>query len=116
MPNRKAAEVRLYSTLVSKQWTASRDPLSFTIGKDISGQVVVGELGKMPHLLIAGQTGSGKSVMINTLLTSLLYRNSPSDMKLILVDPKQVEMAPYEDIPHLLTPVITELRDRKSVV
>jgi S-DNA-T family DNA segregation ATPase FtsK/SpoIIIE len=62
----------------------------------------------MPHLLIAGQTGSGKSVMINTLLTSLLYRNSPSDMKLILVDPKQVEMAPYEDIPHLLTPVITE--------
>lgn len=108
VPNRKAAEVRLYSTLVSKQWTASRDPLSFTIGKDISGQVVVGELGKMPHLLIAGQTGSGKSVMINTLLTSLLYRNSPSDMKLILVDPKQVEMAPYEDIPHLLTPVITE--------
>jgi putative DNA translocase len=108
VPNRKAAEVRLYSTLVSKQWTMSRDPLSFTIGKDISGQVVVGELGKMPHLLIAGQTGSGKSVMINTLLTSLLYRNSPSDMKLILVDPKQVEMAPYEDIPHLLTPVITE--------
>ena len=108
VPNRKAAEVRLYSTLVSKQWTTSRDPLSFTIGKDISGQVVVGELGKMPHLLIAGQTGSGKSVMINTLLTSLLYRNSPSDMKLILVDPKQVEMAPYEDIPHLLTPVITE--------
>lgn len=108
VPNRKAAEVRLYSTLVSKQWTVSRDPLSFTIGKDISGQVVVGELGKMPHLLIAGQTGSGKSVMINTLLTSLLYRNSPSDMKLILVDPKQVEMAPYEDIPHLLTPVITE--------
>ncbi len=108
VPNRKAAEVRLYSTLVSKQWMASRDPLSFTIGKDISGQVVVGELGKMPHLLIAGQTGSGKSVMINTLLTSLLYRNSPSDMKLILVDPKQVEMAPYEDIPHLLTPVITE--------
>ena len=62
----------------------------------------------MPHLLIAGQTGSGKSVMINTLLCSLLYRNSPSDMKLILVDPKQVEMAPYADIPHLLTPVINE--------
>ena len=108
VPNRKAAEVRLRSTLSSKQWAAARDPLSFGIGKDISGQVVVGELGKMPHLLIAGQTGSGKSVMINTLLCSLLYRNSPSDMKLILVDPKQVEMAPYADIPHLLTPVINE--------
>ena len=108
VPNRKAAEVRLRSTLSSKQWAAARDPLSFGIGKDISGQVVVGELGKMPHLLIAGQTGSGKSVMINTLLCSLLYRNSPSDMKLILVDPKQVEMAPYADMPHLLTPVINE--------
>jgi len=82
--------------------------LAFAIGKDIAGDAVVGELNKMPHLLIAGQTGSGKSVMINTLLTSLLYRNSPSEMKLILVDPKQVEMAPYEDIPHLITPVINE--------
>lgn len=108
VPNRKAADVRLYGILTSKQWKQNREPLSFAIGKDISGEAVVGELNKMPHLLIAGQTGSGKSVMINTLLTSLLYRNSPSEMKLILVDPKQVEMAPYEDIPHLLTPVITE--------
>lgn len=108
VPNRKAADVRLFSILNSKQWKGGREPLSFAIGKDISGQAVIGELNKMPHLLIAGQTGSGKSVMINTLLSSLLYRNSPSDMKLILVDPKQVEMAPYEDIPHLLTPVITE--------
>ena len=108
VPNRKAADVRLYGVLASKQWKGNREPLSFAIGKDISGEAVVGELNKMPHLLIAGQTGSGKSVMINTLLTSLLYRNSPSEMKLILVDPKQVEMAPYEDIPHLLTPVITE--------
>ena len=108
VPNRKAADVRLYGILTSKQWKNNHEPLSFAIGKDISGEAVVGELNKMPHLLIAGQTGSGKSVMINTLLTSLLYRNSPSEMKLILVDPKQVEMAPYEDIPHLLTPVITE--------
>lgn len=108
VPNRKAADVRLHGILSSRQWQGSREPLSFAIGKDISGEAVIGELNKMPHLLIAGQTGSGKSVMINTLLTSLLYRNSPSDMKLILVDPKQVEMAPYEDIPHLLTPVITE--------
>lgn len=108
VPNRKAADVRLYGILDSKQWQTTPEPLSFAIGRDISGEAVVGALNKMPHLLIAGQTGSGKSVMINTLLTSLLYRNSPSDMKLILVDPKQVEMAPYEDIPHLLTPVITE--------
>lgn len=108
VPNRKAADVRLYSILTNRQWTATTEPLAFAVGKDISGDAVVGELNKMPHLLIAGQTNSGKSVMINTLLCSLLYRNSPSEMKLILVDPKQVEMAPYEDIPHLLTPVITE--------
>lgn len=108
VPNRKAADVRLRGILESKQWEAAREPLSFAIGRDISGDAVVGLLNKMPHVLIAGQTGSGKSVMINTLLSSLLYRNSPSEMKLILVDPKQVEMAPYEDIPHLLTPVITE--------
>jgi len=108
VPNRKAADVRLHSILTSKQWSGSGEPLGFAIGKDIGGDAVVGELNKMPHLLIAGQTGSGKSVMINTLLSSLLYRNSPSEMKLILVDPKQVEMAPYEDIPHLITPVINE--------
>ncbi len=108
VPNKKAADVRLYGVLSSDIWKGIADPLGFAIGKDISGEPVVGKLNKMPHLLIAGQTGSGKSVMINSLLTSLLYRNSPSDMKLILVDPKQVEMAPYEDIPHLLTPVIVE--------
>ena len=108
VPNRRAADVRLYGIMNSKQWKSTREPLPFAIGKDISGEAVIGELNKMPHLLVAGQTGSGKSVMINTLLTSLLYRNSPSELKLILVDPKQVEMAPYEDIPHLLTPIITE--------
>jgi len=108
VPNRRAADVRLRGILESKDWQTVHEPLGFAIGRDISGEAVVGKLNKMPHLLIAGQTGSGKSVMINTLLTSLLYRNSPSEMKLILVDPKQVEMAPYEDIPHLLTPIITE--------
>ncbi len=108
VPNRKAADVRLHAILTSSQWKAAQEPLAFAIGKDISGEAVVGELNKMPHILIAGQTNSGKSVMINTLLTSLLYRNSPSEMRLILVDPKQVEMAAYQDIPHLLTPVITE--------
>lgn len=108
VPNRKAADVRLRGILESKQWRTNHEPLSFVIGKDISGEPVVGELNKMPHLLIAGQTNSGKSVMINTLLCSLLYRNSPSQMKLILVDPKQVEMSRYRDIPHLLTPIITQ--------
>lgn len=108
VPNVKAADVRLYGILDSAQWQNASSPLSFAIGRDIAGDPVIGALDKMPHLLIAGATGSGKSVMINTLLSSLLYRNSPSDLKLILVDPKQVELTPYNDIPHLLTPVIVE--------
>ena len=108
VPNVKSATVRLSSILTSPEWQGMSGPLSFGIGKDISGTPMVADLSKMPHLLVAGQTGSGKSVMINTILSSLLYRNSPSDLKLILVDPKQVELKPYDDIPHLLTPVITE--------
>ncbi len=108
VPNVKAATVRLSSMLTSSQWQDLQEPLGFAIGKDISGTPIVADLGKMPHVLVAGQTGSGKSVMINTILTSLLYKNSPADMKLILVDPKRVELKPYDDIPHLLTPVITE--------
>lgn len=108
VPNVKSATVRLSSLLQSPEWKGGKSPLEFTIGKDIAGKAVVAALDKMPHLLVAGQTGSGKSVMINTILTSMLYRNSPSDLKLILVDPKQVELKPYDDIPHLLSPVITE--------
>ena len=108
VPNKRAATVNLRSIIETQSWTANSSPLGFAIGKDISGLPVLGELEAMPHLLIAGQTGSGKSVMINTLLASLLYRNSPADLKLILVDPKQVELTPYNHIPHLLTPVITE--------
>jgi S-DNA-T family DNA segregation ATPase FtsK/SpoIIIE len=108
VPNVKPAIVRLSSILQSPEWGGIKGPLGFAIGKDIAGKSVVADLAKMPHILVAGQTGSGKSVMINAILTSLLYRNSPSDLKLILVDPKQVELKPYDDIPHLLTPVITE--------
>ncbi len=108
IPNVKAGQVRLRSILESDEWKKSEDRLLFAVGKDISGKVVTANLAKMPHLLIGGTTGSGKSVMMNTLITSLLYRNAPSDLKLILIDPKQVEMSLYDDIPHLLTPIITE--------
>lgn len=116
LPNRKSAEVRLRGVLDSDEWKKTTEPLTFAVGKDISGKAVVGNLGKMPHLLIAGTTGSGKSVMTNTLISSLLYRNAPSDLKLIIIDPKQVEMAQYEDIPHLLTPIITSTEKALSAL
>lgn len=108
VPNVKPATVRLSSIMSSPQWQNDTSPLTFAIGKDISGTPILADLTKMPHLLVAGQTNSGKSVMINTILTSLLYCNSPSDLKLILVDPKHVELTPYNEVPHLLTEVITE--------
>jgi S-DNA-T family DNA segregation ATPase FtsK/SpoIIIE len=108
VPNVRAATVTLRGLLSAPQWSESKGALNFVVGKDIAGDPMVADLEEMPHLLIAGQTKSGKSVMINTLLASFLYRNTPSDLKLILVDPKHVEMAPYEDVPHLLAPVVTE--------
>ncbi len=108
VPNKDSATVTLRSLLKRSDWVAQKSKLSFAVGQDISGQPVYADLDSMPHLLIAGQTKSGKSVMVNTLLTSLLYSNSPADVKLILVDPKFVEMEPYNDIPHLLTPVIND--------
>ena len=108
VPNVKSASVSLRGIIESEEWKRAKEPLTFAIGKDISGKPVVADLAGMPHLLIAGTTGSGKSVMTNTLIMSLLYRNSPADMRLIIVDPKQVEMVQYNDIPHLLTPVITD--------
>ena len=116
IPNARSADVRLRGVLESQEWKKADDPLTFAVGKDISGKAVVANLAKMPHLLIAGTTGSGKSVMTNTLISSLLYRNSPSDMKLIIVDPKQVEMAQYQDIPHLLTPIITQTEKALSAM
>ena len=116
IPNARSADVRMRGILESQEWKKAEEPLTFAVGKDISGKSVVANLAKMPHLLIAGTTGSGKSVMTNTLISSLLYRNSPSDLKLIIVDPKQVEMAQYEDIPHLLTPIITSTEKALSAM
>ena len=116
VPNVKGASVGLRSILESREWGNAKSPLSFVVGKDISGKAVVADLAKMPHLLVAGTTGSGKSVMSNTLILSLLYRNSPSDLKMIMIDPKQVEMTQYEDIPHLLTPIITSVEKSLSAM
>ena len=116
IPNVRSADVRLRGIIESLEWKKAEEPLTFAVGKDISGKAVVANLAKMPHLLIAGTTGSGKSVMTNTLISSLLYRNSPADLKLIIVDPKQVEMAQYEDVPHLLTPIITSTEKALSAM
>lgn len=108
VPNEQTATVWLREMLTSDEWKSAKHPLQFALGKSVAGGAEIADLSRMPHLLIAGATGSGKSVMTNTLLLSLLYRNSPADLKLILVDPKHVELNPYQDIPHLLSPVITE--------
>jgi S-DNA-T family DNA segregation ATPase FtsK/SpoIIIE len=108
IPNKAIATVRLRDVLSSPEVKQKTEPLTFVLGRDVTGTPMTTDLAKMPHMLIAGATGSGKSVMINALLTSLLYRNSPEEIKLILVDPKRVELGLYNDIPHLLTPVIVE--------
>lgn len=106
VPNDKVAMVSLKDVLISNEFNNAKSPLSFAVGKDITGRIMVGALNKMPHLLIAGTTGSGKSVMLNSIIISLLYKASPDDCKLLLIDPKQVEFMPYEGIPHLIVPKV----------
>ncbi|MBR2998528.1 DNA translocase FtsK 4TM domain-containing protein [Candidatus Saccharibacteria bacterium] len=108
VPNIKSATVSLRGIIESPEWKKDKGPLRFAIGKNMSGKSVIGDLARMRHLLIAGTTGSGKSVMMNTLLISLLFNHSPADLRLIVVDIKKVEMEAYTDIPHLLTPVIND--------
>ena len=108
VPNKKQIPVFLREVLDSKEFTTSSKKLAFGLGKDIAGKCVVGDLSKMPHMLIAGATGSGKSVCINALIISLIYKYSPADVKLLMVDPKVVELSVYNDIPHLLIPVVTD--------
>ncbi|MDD5623596.1 MAG: DNA translocase FtsK [Candidatus Peribacteraceae bacterium] len=108
MPNKKRTIVHLREILESPEFMQSESQLALPLGRDVGGAAVVAILEGMPHLLIAGATGSGKSVCMNTFLTSLLYQNAPHELKLILIDPKRVELTPYDGIPHLLTPVISE--------
>ncbi len=110
IPNTVKATVGLATMLGSAEFKTSDKPLLMSLGKDLSGKAHFANLSKMPHALIAGATGSGKSVTIHTILTSLLFRNSPDDLKLILIDPKRVELTLYNKIPHLLTPVITDAK------
>ena len=108
VPNEKRMVVRLKEMIQGEEFTSMKSKLTIAIGRDVSGQPVVDDLAAMPHLLIAGATGSGKSVGMNTFLLSLLYQNSPEDLKFIMIDPKRVELTAYNGIPHLLTPVITQ--------
>lgn len=108
IPNKNVSLVRLRDFIASKEFRKSPSPLTIAIGKDVAGRVRVANIESMPHILIAGATGSGKSIFINTLIVSLLYRNSPSLVRFLLVDPKRVELSLYNGIPHLLHPVIIE--------
>ncbi|HLD92033.1 MAG TPA: DNA translocase FtsK [Patescibacteria group bacterium] len=108
LPNRSPEFVPIKRILESEEMTSKKSKLVVTLGLDVSGKPVIADLNKMPHVLIAGQTGSGKSVCINTFLASILYRASPSEVKFIMVDPKRVELTGYNEIPHLLSPVIVD--------
>lgn len=108
VPNKVSSAVNIRSILESKEFKENQSPLAIALGKDIAGNNVVADLTKMPHLLIAGSTGSGKSVCVNAIITSFLYKSSPEDVKLILIDPKVVELTEYNGIPHLIMPVVTE--------
>lgn len=109
VPNSKVAKVSIKDVLQSKEFTLSPSPLTFALGKDITGSVKVCNLQKMPHLLVAGTTGSGKSVCLNSIITSILYKSSPDEVKFIMIDPKQVELSMYEGLPHMVIPrVITD--------
>lgn len=111
IPNEDREIVNFREVLSSKAFEQSKSPLTLALGHDISGQPVVADLAKMPHLLVAGTTGSGKSVGVNSMLLSLLFKSGPADVRLILVDPKMLELSVYDGIPHLLTPVITDMKD-----
>jgi S-DNA-T family DNA segregation ATPase FtsK/SpoIIIE len=110
IPNEVRETVNLVEGLASEVYESSKSPLTLFLGKDIAGQTVVSDLCKMPHLLVAGTTGSGKSVCINALILSIIYKSTPADVRFIMVDPKMLELSTYDGIPHLLTPVVTDMQ------
>ncbi len=114
VPNSESSSVPFRDLIESAEFHNSKSNLAFAVGKDLSGQVVISDIAKMPHLLIAGATGSGKSVCINTIIMSILYKAHPEDVKLILIDPKVVELSVYNGIPHLLLPVVTDPKQASS--
>lgn len=116
LPNVHRETVRLSEILSSKRYQQAKSPLTLALGKDIAGHPVVADLGKMPHLLVAGTTGSGKSVGLNAMLLSLLYKATPKELRLILIDPKMLELSIYDGIPHLLTPVVTDMKDAANAL
>lgn len=116
LPNPSREVVTLKEVLSTQAYQQSRSALTIALGKDIAGEPVIVDLAKMPHLLVAGTTGSGKSVALNVMLLSLLYKSSPQDLRLILIDPKMLELAVYDGIPHLLTPVVTDMKDAATAL
>lgn len=110
VPNEQVSVVRFREILASSEWKKHTSPLNIVVGKDVAGKPWLADLSRMPHLLVAGSTGSGKTVCLNTIILSLLYQNGPDDLKLILIDPKRVELPTYNGIPHLMSPVITDVK------
>ncbi len=116
VPNEHREIVQLSEMLQSEEYNSKASPLTIALGKDISGQSITADLGRMPHLLVAGTTGSGKSVAVNAMLVSLLYKATPNDVRLILIDPKMLELNVYDGIPHLLTPVVTDMKEAANAL
>jgi len=116
IPNNTREMIGLKEILSSKAFTKAKSTLSMGLGKDINGQPVVVDLAKMPHLLVAGATGMGKSVGLNAIILSILYKATPEQARFIMIDPKIVELASYADIPHLLTPVVTNMNEAASAL
>ena len=110
VPNKEKEAVHLREVLDSEEFRNSKSKLTIALGKDVAGNIQLADIAKMPHVLIAGSTGSGKSVCINTIITSIVYKSKPSEVKLVMVDPKVVELSVYNGIPHLLIPVVTDPR------